>query len=171
MGSIKITLLTEPEIADFLDAAAIERGETEWQRLARFANDMTRGERSIWVAQKDEQIVGMVSVRWDSEYPGFRLEPKSAEIIDLYVWQHARRQGIADKLMDTAEEAIEDRDFACAGLLVGIKDSDMPAWQLYLERGYVFDGSGGWWQGQKVGDLSAINPQDEPILLAMEKSL
>lgn len=171
MGNTKITLLTEPEIADFLESATSERGDAEWQRLAQFANAMTRGERAIWIARKNDQIVGMVTVRWQSEYSGFRQDPQAAEIIDLYVWKNYRRQGIADKLMDAAEDGIEEHGFVSAGLLVGIKASDMPAWQLYLERGYGFDGSGAWWQGRRITELSTINPQDEPILLAMEKSL
>jgi ribosomal protein S18 acetylase RimI-like enzyme len=75
----------------------------------------------------------------------FRLRPisrsRGARNPDLNVLPAFRRQGIATRLLDTAEQLVVQRASA-VGIGVGM-DSDYGAAQrLYVRRGYVPDGSG-----------------------------
>lgn len=171
MSSIEIAVLTDQAMADFLDAIQAERGDAEWQRLAGFMRDIPEGARTLWTAKQDGTYVGMVSVRWQSDYPGFRTAPSAPEIIDLYVWQVAREQGIATQLMQVAEQAIRDQNYKRVGLSVGLLQEDAPAWSFYLKRGYQFDGTGAWWQGQKITASSMLDCDTAPVLVMMDKLL
>lgn len=171
MDSIEIAVLTDDAMADFLDASQAARGDDAWQRLAGFMRDIADGSRTVWTARRDGQYVGMVSVRWQSDYRGFRTHPVAPEIIDLYVWPATRRHGVATQLMDTAEQAIAARGFRRIGLSVGILPDDAAAWPLYLQRGYAFDGTGAWHQGRNVTDGDTIIMGDDPVLLMMAKIL
>jgi GNAT superfamily N-acetyltransferase len=171
MTSIKISALTEADIPDFLEQCISERGDTEWPRLADLAQQMLRQERAIWLAHKDGILSGMITLRWQSDYAGFRKNPPAPEIVDLYIWQQKRRHGIARALLAHAEQDAVTRGFHRIGLGVGILPDDMPAWRLYLAQGYAFDGSGGWWKGNAVTEYQNIQPHDVPILLMMHKYL
>ena len=155
-------------MADFLDDIQTERGDAEWQRLAGYMSDIQDGARSVWTIQQDDRISGMVTVRWQSDYKGFRGMP---EIIDLYIWQDERRRGLATQLMQHVEQDLRARDFAHVGLSVGLLPEDAPAWHFYFQRGYQFDGTGAWWQGQNVTSLSVIDLSADPVLLMMVKNL
>ncbi len=163
--------LAEARIADFMDAIHAERGDADWRRLAGFMRDVIDGTRSIWTARQNGAYVGLITVRWQSDYGGFRVTPHAPEIIDLYVWHHARRQGVAAHLLRHAEDAVRQRHYTRLGLGVGILAEDMPAWALYMRHGYTFDGTGAWWQGTRVMDDSVINHTLAPVLLMMDKAL
>ena len=171
MNTIEIAALTEAGLPDLLAAVEAERDEAAWHRLAGFARDIPDGARSLYVAQQHGVFIGYVTIRWHSDYAGFRHSPIAPEIIDLYVWANARRQGVATELMDHAEQMIRDRAFKRAGLSVGVLSADQPAWHLYLQRGYRFDLKGAWWNGHSVDDLSAIDLSAAPLLVMMEKDL
>lgn len=172
MTSIKISALTEAEIPDFLKQCAQERGEAEWARLADLAQQMLRGERGFWLAYDADNILsGMVTLRWHSDYAGFRHAPRAPEMIDLYVWRAKRRQGFARALLKHVEQEAITRGFTRIGLGVGILADDMPAWRLYMAQDYEFDGSGAWWTGRPVADCTMLQPQEAPVLLMMHKKL
>jgi len=171
MQPVTISLLTEPHFADFLDAVDRERDAADWRRLASFINDIQNNERAIWVASVESVIVGMVSVRWRSDYQGFTTSPVAAEIIDLYIWTDYRRQGIATHLMDHVEDVLRQQKYQRVGLSVGILTEDKPAWDLYLQRGYSFDNTGAWWQGTSVATLDNVDQTIAPVMLMMDKIL
>ena len=158
-------------MADFMSAIQMERGDADWSRLAGFMRDIADGTRTIWTAKRHDQYVGMITVRWQSDYAGFRAAPIAPEIIDLYVWRDYRRQGLAKDLLDSVEDKLRLRDFKRVGLGVGVLADDAPAYDLYLQRGYQFDGTGGWWQGQPVTEESVIDYTQTPVLLMMSKML
>ncbi|HEY1096723.1 MAG TPA: GNAT family N-acetyltransferase [Alphaproteobacteria bacterium] len=171
MHSTEISLLTEPEIADFLEAATRERGEAEWPRLAQFAQDMLKHERSIWTARQGTDYVGMISLRWQSDYTGFRRTPPAPEIIDLYVWQACRRHGIASLLLQHIEHVLREKHYQRVGLGIGVQSEDQPAKELYIKHHYRFDGSGPWWQGKNIAETDKTDPAIAPVLLMMDKML
>jgi GNAT superfamily N-acetyltransferase len=173
MISTKISILTEANIPDFLDHATQERGANDWDHLAALAQEMLRGERAIWLAHDDttQTLCGFITVRWASDYMGFRREPVAPEIVDLYVWQTARRRKIGLMLLQQAENAVAARGYRRIGLGVGILPADMAAWRLYLNQDYQFDGSGSWWKGDPVTPDMIIDQTDKPVLFMMDKHL
>ena len=167
----EIILLTEPEMADFLDAIHAERGEDDWQRLADFMRDVANGERTIWTAKRDNIYCGMITLRWQSDYMGFRKTPVAPEIIDLYVWTDFRRQGLATQLLDSVEQHVRDRNFHRIGLGIGILPEDVPAQNLYVQHGYAADDTGLWWRGENMTDMAVIDHTQAPALIMMSKDL
>ncbi len=158
-------------MADFLDAIQAERGDADWQRLAGFMRDVHDGTRQIWVARHDENIVGMITIRWQSDYAGFRKTPTTPEIIDLYVWQAFRRQGLATQLIQHVEQDLRQQNFKRVGLSVGLLPADTAAWNLYFKHGYQFDDTGAWWQGHNVTPMSVIDFKVAQPMLMMSKNL
>jgi GNAT superfamily N-acetyltransferase len=99
-----------------------------------------KGERVVVVAYAGQIIVGFVTIKWQSEYLPF-AEKGIPEINDLRVLAEYRRRGIATVLMDAVEKMIFERS-PVAGLAVGLYADYGPAQQMYIRRGYTFDGRG-----------------------------
>lgn len=97
-----------------------------------------RGELVLLVARDDEELLGFLKVAWESGYPHFR-DAGIPEIQDLNVVLARRRQGVATRLMDRAEEIIRPRS-AVAGIGVGLHPGYAAAQRMYVLRGYVPDG-------------------------------
>lgn len=90
-----------------------------------------------------------------------------AEIVDLGVFFHLHKLGIGNKLLDVAEaEAFKLSDTVY--LAVGVHSGYGPAQRIYVNRGYNFDGSGVWYQGNQLEQYApCVN--DDDLLLYMSK--
>lgn len=90
-------------------------------------------------------------------------------ISDLCVFFHVHNRGIASRLLDVLEtEAAKMSDTVC--LAVGCHSGYGAAQRLYVKRGYLFDGSGVWWNGKQL-DQYAPCVNDDELVLWMSKKL
>ncbi|PHV71630.1 GNAT family N-acetyltransferase [Sporanaerobium hydrogeniformans] len=105
-----------------------------------YYEEQESGKRDVIIACSRNEIVGYVTIIWESNYEDFR-EQGIPEIKDIRVVEHYRRTGIATKLMDEAEVRIAEKaTFSSAG--VGLAEEYEAAQNLYAKRGYVPDGKG-----------------------------
>jgi ribosomal protein S18 acetylase RimI-like enzyme len=88
----------------------------------------------IFVASKKSQLVGFVQLY--SSFSSVAME-KLYILNDLFVHEHARKQGVADKLLQRAEEFANNNQ-ACRLLLETHKDN-LAAQKLYVKRGWKKD--------------------------------
>lgn len=91
------------------------------------------------------------------------------EIVDFAVLEKYRRRGIGGKLMDAAEAvAARYANRVCLG--VGLHSGYGSAQRMYIRRGYLFDGSGVWYQDQVCPPYSPCRNDDE-LTLYLSKPL
>jgi GNAT superfamily N-acetyltransferase len=136
-------------ITDYLadsDPDKVLRVITEWVTGAAGATrdhvaDHVASEGTTLVARLDEQVVGLVTVRWTSRNPVF-ADRGIPLIQQVAVAPEYRRSGVATALMESAERLAAERGRSSVGVTVGLFDEYGPAQCLYAKRGYVPDGRG-----------------------------
>lgn len=168
MNKIQITLVKPAELAQTIKLLAESVYDGNVDEAKTHLADHATGGGATWLAHADGSFAGFATIRWQSNNPHFRAE-NIPLIHHLEVFEDFRRQGIAGRLMDEAEQLIATRAQK-AGITVGLFDAYGPAQRLYAKRGYVPDGRGVC-QGQRPlqqGDTVTI---DHDLLLWLTKTL
>jgi GNAT superfamily N-acetyltransferase len=109
------------------------------QLYRRYLDEQTRGERVVWVAERDGRFAGYACVVWISRYEPFRTAG-IPEIVDVNVLPEHRRRGVATALMAAAETTVAPRSES-VGLGCGLYADYGPAMLLYLARGTGLTGA------------------------------
>ena len=105
-----------------------------------YQREQESGTRHVFVATRDEEFVGYVTLNWRPSYPPF-IDQKSPEIQDLNVLPQFRRCGVGSALLDAAERCAAAA-VDTVGIRVGLDPGYGAAPRRYVERGYVPDGHG-----------------------------
>ncbi|HME72345.1 MAG TPA: GNAT family N-acetyltransferase [Myxococcota bacterium] len=139
---------------------------TAWERpLTHFdllLAEQESGLRTVLVARVDDQLVGHASIFWSPAYPYFRSHI-IPEIQDLNVVPHARRRGVASRLLDEAERRVSV-NHAQVGIAFGLHPGYGAAQRLYVTRGYIPDGQGIFWRDHYPGEGESVVLDDDLIL-------
>ncbi|HEY3289555.1 MAG TPA: GNAT family N-acetyltransferase, partial [Anaerolineae bacterium] len=122
----------------------------------------TRDELVLLLARESERLLGYLKVVWQPGYLPFR-EQGIPEVQDLNVMPHAKRHGVASRLMDRAEALIATRS-AIAGIGVGLHPGYGPAQRMYVLRGYVPDGLPLTYNGTAVSERQTVVLDDDLVL-------
>jgi GNAT superfamily N-acetyltransferase len=147
---------------------------TEWasddEAAARehLADHASGGGASL-VAVRDHRVIGIVTIRWQSSYTGFR-ERGISLVHQIAVAGPFQRLGIATQLMNAAEELARDRGIVTLGITVGLFDEYGPAQRLYALRGYVPDGRGAC-RGREPLSKGARVIMDDDLIIWLTKEL
>lgn len=126
------------------------------------------GEADTFLAYAGRSLAGFLTIRWQSDYPGFR-DQNIPLIQQLEVFPPFQRRGIASQLMEHAERLIATRARQ-AGIVVGLFDAYGPAQRLYAKRGYVPDGRGACRAQRPLKHGESITI-DHDLILWMTKEL
>ncbi len=134
----------------------------------RYFDELGNG-RITFVAEYDGEVAGHVSLIFDQAREASGPFPGIPLISDLCVFFHLHNRGIASRLLDVLEaEAAKMYDTVC--LAVGCHSGYGAAQRLYVGRGYNFDGSGVWWNGQQLEQYAPCE-NDDDLLLWMSKKI
>ncbi|MCM3131363.1 GNAT family N-acetyltransferase [Paenibacillus polysaccharolyticus] len=140
MSNVHIRHLTNQD-AQVISESFQEQGWHKPSELyERYWEEQEKGNRVTLVAELNGQFAGYVNVLWTSQYPSFQ-EQAIPEINDFNVLMKFQRQGIGSKLMDYAENVVQERS-TVAGIGVGVYADYGKAQVLYAHRGYIPDGRG-----------------------------
>jgi len=146
---VSIAPLAEAAADAWVNANTTTRGDSELRRLSAMWNESREGKRVILAAWNADAFVGHVTMKWQSEYDGFRRR-HLPEIVDLWVQPECRRRGVARRLMDAVEARARLGRAKGLGLCVGVDEDAKPAQALYARLGFRPDGSGLWRDGAPV---------------------
>ncbi len=122
-------------------AQTFAKWHKERPQYQSYFDEEQKGERVVLVALSGEEIVGYVTVVWESGYAPFR-EGGIPEIVDLNVITEYQRQGIGTLLIQTAERIVAERPKPLIGISVEQSPDYAVANRLYPKLGYVPDGRG-----------------------------
>jgi len=154
----------EPAVA-FLTEWVLDAGADAREYLADHTGD---GGASL-IAVRDDRVIGIVCLLWESAYPGFR-DQGIPLVHQLCVAESHRRQGLATRLMDAAEALARDRGVSTLGITVGLFSAYGPAQRLYAQHGYVPDGRGAC-QGQRPLAHGTRVTMDDDLIMWLTKDL
>lgn len=118
---------------------------TRWQKARekfhRYYLEQQQDERVILIAWENENIVGYITLVWQSAYEPFKRQ-SIPEIVDLIVLPEYERQGIGTQLIHAAEHIAIQHSRPVIGISVEQDHSHLAANKLYPKLGYVPDGNG-----------------------------
>lgn len=100
---------------------------------------MQRGEQLMWVAERDEVIIGQVFVQFTSMRPKLANGVDRAYFYSFRVAPQYRGNGVGSRLMAVMEEDLRKRGFSRVTLTVA--KTNARAIELYTRQGYRIAGS------------------------------
>jgi len=140
--------------------------EVNWQKPAslyeKYLREQEKNQRSVWVAFKENVVLGYVTLTEQSDYVPFR-EKNIPEIMDFNILPQYIRQGIGSALLAMAEDAARCKHQQ-VGIGVGLYEDYGAAQQLYIKRGYIPDGRGVTYHYQHVQPDHEVKIDDDLVL-------
>lgn len=150
------------------DCAALAAGfaaqgwDKPQSQYEQYLREQGQGTRKVFVAHWQGEAAGYVTLR-PQALEGPFAGKGWPEIVDFNVLEKFQRRGIGSRLMDCAEaEAAKASRTVCLG--VGCHSGYGSAQRMYIKRGYLFDGSGVWYQDKPLGQYAPCVNDDELVL-------
>lgn len=94
------------------------------------------------------------------------LRGRISRNLHFNVLQKYQHRGIGSALLDKAEQMC--RAVGRVSLAVGLHSGYGRAQRLYVQRGYLLDGSGVWYQGKNLEEYAACCNDDDLVLYMKE---
>ncbi|KTD46568.1 Acyl-CoA N-acyltransferase [Legionella quinlivanii] len=167
--SLSIRLLKPTDIPVIVESF-IQSNWTEKpaSTFEQYLNEQQKQERLIWVAYVENRFAGYVTLKWNSQYSGFK-ENNIPEIMDLNVLPAFRKLGIGSALMEKAEQEAASK-YKTVGIGVGLYADYGSAQKLYINRGYIPDAKGITYNYQPTIPGKSY-PLDDDLVLWFTKKL
>lgn len=168
MKNIEIRDLHESEVEAIVNDfhhAGINR-DKEYFRFC--LDEMKAGNRVTFVARVNNHFVGTGHFLFESHYPHFK-DANIPEINDVVVIPCWRKKGIGDKLMEALETYAISKDYNRIGLGVGLYKDYSSAQRLYINRGYVPDNHGVFYEYEELEPGKMVRLDDELNLCFTKK--
>ncbi|MBR3635583.1 MAG: GNAT family N-acetyltransferase [Lachnospiraceae bacterium] len=138
------------------------------ETYANYHKEQEEGKRLVFIAEYEDRVCGQCTLVLNPD-EGPWGNKGIPEIVDLTVFIDVHNKGIGNKIMDVVEKEaskISDKVY----LAVGVHSGYGAAQRMYVKRGYVFDGSGVWYQGKQL-DQYAPCVNDDDLVLFMSKEI
>lgn len=139
---------------------------SKWQQYLHMQNS---SERVVNVIEKDNQVIGIATLKFKSDYPAFRNH-KIPEINDLLIAKEHRKLGYGTSLIASLEMIAKNAGYKTMGIGVGLYQDYGNAQRLYFKLGYIPDGNGVSYQDHLVVPGNKY-PVDDELILWLTKKL
>lgn len=162
-----ISPITKPDCQALSDGFAAQGWNKPVSQYEGYLHEQEQGTRKIFVARWQGEVAGYLTL-CPQAHAGPFAGRGWPEIVDFNVLIKFRRKGIGSRLMDCAEaEAAKVSRTVCLG--VGCHSGYGSAQRMYIKRGYLFDGSGVWYQDKILGEYDpCVNDDDLVLYLSKE---
>ncbi len=158
-GSLILRKMEQPD-AEALHKAFLAQGwHKPLEQFETYLAQQGRGEKTVIVAEVSGSVAGYVALLPEAKTGPFACMG-IPEIVDFNVLIQYQRQGIGGKMMDVAERLASETS-SRVSLAVGLHSGYGSAQRMYVERGYIPDGSGVWYQEKLLGQYAACVNDDD----------
>lgn len=150
----------EPLVAGEMVSGLTDAGRALYKMRLR---DAAEGRCIALCAELERRPVGSINLYFQA-YPPYE-RTSLPEIVAFGVLAPYRCRGVGTALMDAAEALAAKRSSAvCLG--VGLHSGYGAAQRMYVKRGYIPDGTGAWYRGEKLEPYAAcVNDDDLNVYL------
>lgn len=146
--------------------------EQNWNKPKKqfesYYENQKSGEVAVIVATVQNDIAGYLTINPQAKVGPF-ANKNIPEISDLNVFMKYQKKGIANKLLDFAENLVA-KNYGTICLGVGLHSGYGQAQRIYIKRGYIPDGTGVWYSDKKAESYKPY-PIDDDLVLYMYKKL
>ena len=137
--------------------------------LEKYLEGQNKGSLFMFFAELNNDIAGYAVLYTDAAAGSFAYK-KIPLVSDLIVFEKYQRRGIANKILDAAEEkAAEFSNRIHLG--VGLHSGYGAAQRIYAKRGYIPDGSGVWYKDKPLEQYADCKNDDDLILYLIKEIL
>jgi GNAT superfamily N-acetyltransferase len=140
--------------------------EQGWQKpreaLAEYLARQNKEETFVFVAECGHDVAGYAVLNLNAQTGPF-ANKNIPEIRDFNVFKKYQRQGIGNTILDMAEgkaTAFSDRVSLGVGLHCGYGNAQ----RVYVKRGYLPDGTGVWYNNERLKKQAACKNDDDLVL-------
>lgn len=156
------------------DMEKLRQGFTEqgWERdlslFQTYFEEQAQGSRFVLVAESEGEVAGYVTLVKKALQGPF-AKNGYPEIKDFNVFIKFQRNGIGNQLLHECER-IASTFSKVVTLGVGLHSGYGPAQRLYVNRGYIPDGSGVWYEDKPL-PMNATCQNNDSLIVYLSKKL
>ena len=159
---IKIRKMLESDITEFPTEFEKQGWHKAVEQYQMYYNEQENGARKLFVAEVDGNAAGYASLL-SHDISGTFKDKNIPVIVDFNVLKKYQRNGIGTAIMDAIENDVKEYSSTiCLG--VGLHYGYGSAQRMYIKRGYIPDGSGVWFRGERLEQYEPCVNDDELIL-------
>ncbi len=163
-----IRSMISQDITAFPAAFKLQGWDKPTDQYEQYYKEQQAGDRVVVVAEIDGEVAGYLTILPKPSEGPF-ISSGYPEICDFNVLIRFQRQGVGSALLDYAEGYAKERaDGICLG--VGLHYGYGSAQRMYVKRGYIPDGSGVWYNGERLEQYASC-ANDDGLTLYLSKRL
>lgn len=164
---IKIRKMLESDITEFHDEFEKQGWHKPAEQYQMYYEEQEHGTRKMFVAEADGNAGGYAALL-SHDISGPFKDKNIPVIVDLNVLEKYQRNGMGTAIMDAVENYVKEYSSTiCLG--VGLHYGYGAAQRMYVKRGYIPDGSGVWFCGERLEQYAPCVNDDELILYLSKK--
>ncbi|MEG1131560.1 MAG: GNAT family N-acetyltransferase [Romboutsia sp.] len=166
-GDLAIRFMIEEDCYKILNGFRLQGWDRDIDILKNYYDEQIFGNRYVMVAEVSGDLAGYVTLLPETKKGPFACK-KIHEIIDFNVFIKYQNKGIGSKLMYCIESIAKNLSHSVS-LGVGLHYGYGSAQRMYVKRGYVFDGSGVWYQNKQLEQYSKCENDDDLVLYMIKE--
>ena len=167
-GTIKVRSMISEDAKVLYDTYLSYGWHPNIETYENYYKDQEEGKRLVFIAEYEGRVSGQCTLVLNPDEGNF-ANKGIPEIVDLTVFFDVHNKGIGTKILDAVEKEAS-KISKQVYLAVGVHSGYGAAQRLYVKRGYIFDGSGVWYQGKQLEQYApCVN--DDDLVLFMIKDL
>lgn len=132
-----------------------------------YYKEQEEGKRLVFIAEYEGRVSGQCTLILNPN-EGPWANRGIPEIADLIVFFDVHNKGIGNKILEAVEKEAS-KISRQVYLAVGVHSGYGPAQRIYVKRGYVFDGSGVWYQGKQLEQYAPCCNDDDLVLFMIKE--
>jgi len=164
---IKIRKMVSSDITEFPKAFDAQGWNKSVEQFQMYFEEQEKGLRQIFVATVNDNVAGYATLL-PHDISGPFKDNDIPVIVDFNVLEKYQKNGVGTAIMDHIENQVKKYSpMICLG--VGLHYGYGSAQRMYAKRGYIPDGSGVWFNGQRLEQYQPCINDDELILYLSKK--
>ncbi|MFR2839766.1 MAG: N-acetyltransferase family protein [Zhenhengia sp.] len=159
---IQIRDMMESDILDFHKAFKLQGWDKPIKLFEKYYKEQKNGVRKVFIAVKGEQVLGYATLLPNAQHGPFANQ-HIPTVCDFNVLEKYQRKRVGTAIFNAIEDGVKKySDKICLG--VGLHAGYGPAQRLYIKRGYIPDGSGVWYNNERLEPYAACTNNDDLVL-------
>lgn len=134
--------------------------------LRKYFREQESNQRYVLVGEYQNEVAGYLTIVDEASEGPFKGE--YPEIVDFNVFESFQQQGMGSLLLFRAEELVKEFSKIIT-LGVGLHPSYGSAQRLYIKNGFIPDGSGIWFENQRLSQDEACINNDDLVLYLVKR--
>ncbi len=166
-GTITVRSMMPEDVKVLYDTYLSYGWHPNIETYENYYKEQEEGKRLVFIAEYEGRVSGQCTLVLNPDEGPWKNKG-IPEIVDLTVFFDVHNKGIGSRLLD-AVEAEASKISKQVYLAVGVHSGYGPAQRMYVKRGYVFDGSGVWYQGKQLEQYAPCVNDDDLVLFMLKE--